>query len=66
MDSQINVEALRAKLRGMSRAEARKVAVEAGLSCSTVEKFRLGHIHESKMTKLQKLYAILFAEAKEC
>lgn len=61
MDSPIDVEDLRAKLRAMSRAEARKIAIAAGLACSTVEKFRLSHINEPRMSKLQKLSTALSA-----
>lgn len=59
MDKQIDLEALRARLAQMSRAEARELAIKAGLKCSTVEKFRLGHIKEPRLSKLEKIRAAL-------
>jgi hypothetical protein len=63
MDTSIDVEALRAKLKAMSRAEVRSVAIAAGLACSTVEKFRLDRIAEPRLSKLQKLDAALREKA---
>lgn len=59
METIIDVEALRARLKALSRADARRVAVGAGLACSTVEKFRLNRIKEPKVSKLEKLAAEL-------
>lgn len=59
MDKQIDIEALRVQLASMTRAEVRGLAVAAGLSCSTIEKFRLGHIAEPRFSKLRAIQAAL-------
>lgn len=59
MDKPNPVEDLRAKLAALSRAEVRAIASEAGLSGSTVEKFRLGHIKEPRLSKLDALRTAL-------
>jgi hypothetical protein len=51
------VEAVRRALAAMSRAEVRELAKDAGLACSTVEKFRLGHITEPRLAKFEALKA---------
>lgn len=61
MDKPKAVEDLRATLAAMSRAEVRALATRAGLACSTVEKFRLGHIGEPRLSKLEKLRSALSA-----
>lgn len=59
MDKQIDLEALRSRLANMTRAEVLELAEKAGLAHSTVEKFRLGHIHEPRLSKLEKLRVAL-------
>jgi hypothetical protein len=59
MDSQNELEALRARLAAMSRAEAIALADRAGLSASTVCKFRGGHIQEIGGQKFLALRAAL-------
>jgi hypothetical protein len=64
MHQQIDVEALRASLAKMSRAEVRSLAIGAGLKPSTIEKFRLNHIAEPRLSKLEKLRDALAARPK--
>lgn len=59
MDSSKSIEELRARLKAMSRAEAIALAKEAGLAASTVEKFRLNHIKEPRLSKLDALRAAI-------
>lgn len=61
----VDVETLRARLKGMTRAEARRIAIKAGLKCSTVEKFRGGHITEPGAFKVQALVAALSEPARK-
>lgn len=64
MDTNIDVEALRSRLKALSRAEARRIAIGAGLACSTVEKFRLGLIAEPRLSKLKALQAALASQPR--
>lgn len=59
MDKPKSLEELRATLAGMSRADVRALAAEAKLAASTVEKFRLGHIAEPRLSKVEALRAAL-------
>jgi transcriptional regulator with XRE-family HTH domain len=61
MDTPKAVDDLRKKLAAMSRSEVRALAAEAHLSASTVEKFRLGHIAEPRLSKLEALRAAFAA-----
>jgi hypothetical protein len=64
MDKHMDIEALRARLASMTRAEVRGLAVAAGLSCSTLEKFRLGHIAEPRFSKLQAIQSAINARSQ--
>lgn len=55
MQNQIDVEAIRSKLKAMSRAEVMKLATKAGLAHSTIEKFRLNRITEPRLSRLQAM-----------
>jgi predicted transcriptional regulator len=55
MDKQIDLEALRSRLAQMSRVEVLALADKAGLKRSTVEKFRLRHIDEPRLSKLEAI-----------
>jgi transcriptional regulator with XRE-family HTH domain len=61
LQAPLDVESLRAKLRELSRKEARAIALKADLSPSTIEKFRLGHILEPRIGKLRALADALAA-----
>ncbi|MES2910584.1 MAG: hypothetical protein V4718_04300 [Pseudomonadota bacterium] len=64
MDKQIDIEALRTYLKGMTRGQARTLAVNASLSPATVEKFRLNHITEPRQSKLVALNKAIAAHRK--
>jgi hypothetical protein len=55
MDSQIDVESVRARYRAVPYTEAMRIAVEVGVSPSTAQKFRMGHIEEVGASKLAKI-----------
>lgn len=59
MDTQLDLEKLRAELKKLARKKVRSLAISAGLSPSTVEKFRLGHITEPSYLKIQALVKAL-------
>lgn len=65
MHKHIDIEALRSRLVDMPRADVRSLAVAAGLSCSTLEKFRLGHIAEPRLSKLLAIQAALNAKPRQ-
>lgn len=65
VNAQLDLESLRAELRKLPRKRVRALAISAGLATSTVEKFRLGHITEPRLGKLQALEAALHAKAAE-
>lgn len=62
MDNQIDVEALRATLRAMTRGEVIRIAAAAEVPASTVQKFRGGHINEPGAFKVQALMKALAAD----
>jgi predicted transcriptional regulator len=64
MEAQLDLEKLRSELRKLPRKQVRALAIAAGLSPSTVEKFRLGHIDEPRLSKLQALQVALKKKAK--
>jgi hypothetical protein len=61
MESQIDIEGLRARLKAMSRADVLELAKAAELSPSTVQKFRSGVITEPGGFKVQALVSALKA-----
>jgi predicted transcriptional regulator len=64
MEAQLDLEKLRSELRKLPRKQVRALAIAAGLAPSTVEKFRLGHIDEPRLSKLQALQAALKKKPK--
>ena len=64
VNTPLDLETLRAELRKLPRKRVRALAISAGLATSTVEKFRLGHITEPRLGKLQALEAALREMAK--
>lgn len=57
MDKPIGIDALRNKLRAMTRPEALKIAEKSGVPASTVEKFRHGHVTTPGAWTFQALLA---------
>jgi hypothetical protein len=64
MDKQIDLEALRSRLAKMSRVEVLALADKAGLKRSTLEKFRLKHIYEPRLSKLEAIRDALAKDDK--
>lgn len=62
MDKPIGIDALRKKLKAMTRPEALKLAEEAGVPPSTLEKFRGGHVTTPGAWTFQALIAALAGE----
>lgn len=63
MDSQIDLDALRATLMAMRWGELREVATRAGLSPSTVDKIRRNLSKQPSFQKINALAAALHAPA---
>jgi hypothetical protein len=63
MDTQIDVEAVRARFKAVPYVEAMRLATDAGIAPSTAQKFRMGHIVEPGAFKLARLANALAARA---
>lgn len=64
MDSQIDVEAVRAQLQAMPRRDVLQLAQECGVRPSTLQKFRKGHITDTSGSRLAAIVNGLAARRK--
>lgn len=65
MDNQIDVEAVRARYRALSHAEAMRIATQVGIPKSTANKFRMGYVKEVGAYKLAKINNALVDRAMQ-
>jgi hypothetical protein len=65
MDTLIDLEAIRLKLRNLSRQEVLRIAGEAQISPSTLQKFRAGIIKEPGFGKVAALIGVMSKDAAD-